>query len=35
MKKTLNSPWAALALGIALTIVLYALAVRLIPHGTR
>ncbi len=33
MKQRLESPWAALLAGIALTAVLYALALRLIPHG--
>ena len=33
MKETLESPWLALALGIAITAVLYVLAQHLIPHG--
>jgi len=33
MKQRLNSPWAALVLGIGLTAALYALALRLVPHG--
>lgn len=33
MKQRLDSPWTALLLGIALTAALYALALRLVPHG--
>jgi hypothetical protein len=32
MKHALTSPWTALAVGIALTLVLYAFAQRLVPH---
>lgn len=34
MKQTLNSPWLALALGVAITAALYVLAQHLVPHGT-
>lgn len=32
MKHAFASPWTALALGLALTVALYVLALRLIPH---
>lgn len=32
MKQALDSPWAALLLGIAITAALYMLAARLVPH---
>lgn len=33
MKQALDSPWAALVLGVGITAALYALALRLVPHG--
>jgi hypothetical protein len=33
MKQTESSPWVALTLGVAVTVALYALALRLVPHG--
>jgi len=32
MKEAFNSPWTVLAAGVALTLLLYALAQRLVPH---
>jgi hypothetical protein len=33
MKYTLDSPWLALVVGVALTAALYVLAQHLVPHG--
>ena len=33
MKQAFNSPWIALVAGVGLTVALYALALRLVPHG--
>lgn len=33
MKQTLDSPWLALVLGVAITAALYMLAQHLVPHG--
>lgn len=33
MKQALDSPWIALAAGVGITAALYALALRLVPHG--